>query len=204
MIKATSDSGLFHLNRHYSRKENEMYQSMNHRTLTYFREDLSWLFGKDYWDMDNSDYDTTYRYQVNKEAGVGNRRMYSITLAESGLNSMVIPVITMLDFVVTFGKWSQSVKLHGTDAIRSGIISIAEMNIIIANMGKASNGEEFNMAFVFTDGNGNAKNVRVVNLRQGKKNERVYLTADDRLAVKDTLKNFQRLPKKGKKKVILG
>lgn len=183
---------------------NNVYYTANKLGLAYFTEDLSYLFGKDDFDYDNTGYDETVRYRINKEAGYGTRRQFSVSLAENGLNSNLIGKLTMLEFIVTGGKYTTSYKVHGTEIITRGILSVAQVNHILDNLGTAELGSEYSNAFVFVDDSGNGKNVRVVQLRQGKRNERIILDSSDRLYVEMTYKNFERLPQKGKRKRILG
>jgi hypothetical protein len=179
--------------------DSNRYNSENHRTLAYYIEDLSWLFGKDDWDRDNEGYTETVRYRLNKDGEhAGTRRQYSLVMLENGYHGSRSQ-LTNLEFIVEFKTLSPfAMRIHGSDIVLSGILSIAQLNQVMLNLGNADNGSEFSVRHV-TDTHGIRIVIRVVNLRQGKRNEVITLSSDDTLKVKDTLRNFERLPKKYKR-----
>ena len=187
------------------------YNSYNHVTLAYFAEDLSWLFGKDDFDSDNTGYDETLRYAVNKEVGIGNRRQYSIVAAENGLNANYIGKLAQLDFIVTVNSvYPIAMRLHGLDILKQNVLNSSQLSIVLENLGTAGNGEEFTNSFVFESHNIGV-NVRVVNSRRGKRTksigskalESIVLTNDDKLYMPlPELKKFSAKIYKRNRKVL--
>jgi hypothetical protein len=158
-------------------------------------EDLSAVFGKDDFDNDNRGYVETFRFGINLELGFGTRRQFSVVMAESGMYAEYIPRLALLDFVIEYHTATPyAVKYHGLELVTRGVLTIAQVNSIMGNLGNADSGSEFSMTHA-TKSNGVKVTIRIVNLRQGKKNERVELNEDGKLVVRETTKNFERLPK---------
>jgi hypothetical protein len=175
------------------------YQTESKRTLAYYTEDLSWIFGKDDWDNNNTGYTDTVRYRINKDIGIGNRRQYSLNILESGnFNGLHSGILPMLDFVVTYHTaMPYAKKYHGANMILSGEFSIGQVSTMLDNIGTADNGSQYNLIHATSNSDGIRVTIQIVRLRRGKLNEKVYLNGEGKLLVADdTLKPFSREPKK--------